>query len=173
MQIKTVHYERLFTLGNYQNEKIGFSADLHKHDNAEAVLGQLFGKVTESEHFLCIFRNAIDEEESMSQRIDRQKCRVANSEQQIQQMKISMTELAEKLQKGTGDVDDHLRHACSGTSLKGLTAQLNLERQQLRGLLAHEEKLTEFILEINSRIGTGNFSAIGLSIPRLKPSFED
>ena len=173
MQIKTVHYERLFTIGNYQNEKIGFSADLDKHDDAEAILGQLFGKVTESQHFLCIFRNAIDEEEYMSQRIDRQKARVANTEQQIQQMKISMTELAEKLQKGTGDVDDHLRHACTGTSLKDLTAQLNRERQQLRDLLAHEEKLTEFILEINSRIGTGNFSAIGLSIPRLKPSFED
>ncbi|KJH69390.1 hypothetical protein [Aliterella atlantica] len=48
MQIKTVHYSALLNLGNYSNEKIGFTAQLSEGESVEQVIEQLREKVKQN-----------------------------------------------------------------------------------------------------------------------------
>lgn len=48
MLIKTVHYSVLINLGNYNNEKIGFSAEVGEDETAEQVIEALRQKVKEN-----------------------------------------------------------------------------------------------------------------------------
>jgi hypothetical protein len=47
MEIKVVHYSAVVNLGNYQNEKIGFEAQLGQGESVEAVVEALRAKVRE------------------------------------------------------------------------------------------------------------------------------
>lgn len=48
MQIKTVHYSALLNLGNYSNEKIGFTAQISDDETVEDVIEQLREKVKQN-----------------------------------------------------------------------------------------------------------------------------
>ncbi len=47
MKIKTVHYSALINLGNYNNEKIGFTADIEENETVESTIEALRLKVKE------------------------------------------------------------------------------------------------------------------------------
>ena len=47
MQIKTVHAHFLISIGNYSNERIGFSVELEEGETAETVIPQLREKAKE------------------------------------------------------------------------------------------------------------------------------
>ncbi len=48
MEIKTVHYSALLNLGNYSNEKIGFTAQVNDGETVEQVIEQLREKVKQN-----------------------------------------------------------------------------------------------------------------------------
>lgn len=48
MQIKTIHYSALLNLGNYQNEKIGFTAEIGEDETVEQVIEALRQKVRDN-----------------------------------------------------------------------------------------------------------------------------
>jgi phosphotransacetylase len=48
MKIKTVEYSALINLGNYSNEKIGFTAELAEEETVEQVIESLRQKVREN-----------------------------------------------------------------------------------------------------------------------------
>ncbi len=48
MQIKTVHYSALINLGDYQNEKIGFTAELGENETVEQAIEALRQKVRDN-----------------------------------------------------------------------------------------------------------------------------
>lgn len=48
MQIRTVHYSALLNLGNYSNEKIGFTAQISEDETVEQVIEQLREKVKQN-----------------------------------------------------------------------------------------------------------------------------
>lgn len=47
MIIKTVHYSALLNLGNYNNERIGFTAQLEDGESPESAIDKLRSKVEE------------------------------------------------------------------------------------------------------------------------------
>lgn len=47
MKIKTVYYSALINLGNYSNEKIGFTADIEENETVESTIEALRLKVKE------------------------------------------------------------------------------------------------------------------------------
>lgn len=48
MLIKTIHYSALLNLGNYSNEKIGFTAEIKEDESVEQVIEALRQKVKEN-----------------------------------------------------------------------------------------------------------------------------
>lgn len=46
MKIKSVRYERLFNVGEYQNETIGFIADIEENEKPQSALAKLYDMVT-------------------------------------------------------------------------------------------------------------------------------
>mgnify|MGYP000486387203 CR=1 FL=1 len=62
MQIKTVHYSALINLGDYSNEKIGFTADIAEGETVEQVIEALRQKVKENggENAEKLYRNLYD-----------------------------------------------------------------------------------------------------------------
>ena len=56
MRIKEVIYHRLFNLENYQNEKIGFVAEVEEGEDENQVMAKLFFKVAQIELAFAKFR---------------------------------------------------------------------------------------------------------------------
>jgi len=56
LRVKSVKYERLFSFEKYNNERIGMEVEISEHDNAEAVLGELYFKILNIEKCLDLFR---------------------------------------------------------------------------------------------------------------------
>ena len=48
MKITTIHYSALLNLGNYSNEKIGFTAQIKEDESIEQVIEQLREKVNQN-----------------------------------------------------------------------------------------------------------------------------
>lgn len=61
MEIKTVSVDKLFSLGNYNNERISLTADISKGESAEGVVAQLFLKITSIEDVFSMYRIDLNE----------------------------------------------------------------------------------------------------------------
>lgn len=163
MEIKTVTYGRLFSLGNYHNERIEFTATLSPEDDAGKALGTLFKKVTDAEKLLSFYRQVLSHVESVLGEIAHVQLNIASQETQIAQTKISIQELTEKISKGEDDV--RLRHACNSTSLKDLEQQLQDWKDRLREALKRQTAIDGYLKKVEERIENGQFSTEGLEQP--------
>jgi chromosome segregation ATPase len=163
-RITEVRYEHLFTLGQYQNEKIGFSASVTKNENADQVLAALVLKVTEVEDCLEAYRMLSNEFDTCEHHVASTEKEIANREEEVARMKHTIDEIIALGDKV--DVDERLRHACDRQTYKA--SQENLVR--LKAQLAEATKaLTEASTkwaELKTRIKKGNFSLEGLDLPK-------
>jgi len=96
MKIKEVEYSRLFNLADYQNERIGFKAEITDSDcgpNAvNAAIGQLFFKVLEIEEIFQAYRNLLRE-------IDNLRASIRNKERHLQWLLDDLAELELRLKE--------------------------------------------------------------------------
>ena len=167
VKVTEVHYERLFSLEKYHNEKIGFSAAIGKDESADKILSELFFKIAEVEDALQGYRGLEQEIIHMEHNVRSSEATIASREEQIENMKHTIDELLAKGEQG--DVDARLRHACETQSYKGL--QEDLAKQKIE-LEEREKKLTALIkskAELQKRIKEGNFSLEGLEL--LQPTY--
>lgn len=165
-------YERLFSLTNYNNEKVAFTAELSEGENPHIVLAGLFQKVTEVHKFFEYLRTVLGYIETSRGRLAEYQHRITTTEQEIEKQKISIAELSEKLK--TGDLnDDRMRHACTGTSLKELTAQLEGWKKSLSAEAKHKTELENFLSELEKRTQAGNLTLKGLELPEMRTDMQD
>lgn len=111
-KIKTVTYERLYSLSNYNNEKISFTATVDDGENQDIVLGQLFHKAMEVHKFFAYYRSVFQDVDRVCGRVHDYEVRIINIEREIENQKVTIAELAESLKKG--EVTEKMRHACAG-----------------------------------------------------------
>lgn len=161
-----VRYSRLFSLGNYQNEKIGFGTEVDEKD-ADTTLGLFFMKVIGIEKMLQRYRGALNDCEMTASNLMHTKRNISQKEQQISDMKIKIGEIARKLEKGELDDDEvtdkRLRHACDARSLKQMKASLQDLWNRKDELEETLKKSYEISAEIENRIKAGNFSLDGIA----------
>jgi septal ring factor EnvC (AmiA/AmiB activator) len=172
-QIKTVTYERLFSLTNYNNEKISLTASLDDGvTNADKVLGSLFLKVTEIHKFFAYFRTVLGYIENCRSRLEDAKSRLANVERAITEQKITLAELQEHIKKG--DLDDaRMRHACAGSSLQTLNDDKRHAEEYLASELKREKELHSFIAELQKHVKDGNLTLEGIDCPSMRLDTQD
>ncbi|MEM3617282.1 MAG: hypothetical protein QXJ31_05150 [Candidatus Bathyarchaeia archaeon] len=77
MKIKEVRIEKLFSLENYNNERIGFVAEVEEGENADAVAGQLFLKIMNVEDCLQTYRDVLSDLLVASHREYETQCQIA------------------------------------------------------------------------------------------------
>lgn len=170
MEVSEVSYERLFSFERYNNERIGFRVKLDGEENADEAIGKLYLKVLAVEDCLQAYRQCLGDIESSEHQIERYQSEIVRFSGNIADMKISIKELVEKIEKGEDDA--RIRHACDARSLKSLENQLKVaqeflqkEKQKLNKLGKQREILVE-------RIKSGNFSLEGIDIKPHR-SYED
>jgi hypothetical protein len=59
MKVKEVYLEKLFSLEKYNNERIGFRAEVSENEDSDKVAGELFFKIMEIEDCLNVYRNVL------------------------------------------------------------------------------------------------------------------
>lgn len=169
MRIKEVRFEKLFSLAKYNNERIGFTAEIGKGDNPDKVVGQLHFKILDVEDCLCAYRRVINKIDYASEKFERTRSNLMDTEQRIKQTKIEIEELVE--QSRTGDVDARLKHACSGQSYKILCENLEAQKKQLEEANIQLKKLVSAKETLRGRIKNGNFSLEDVDIPKARSEF--
>ena len=70
MRVKEVVYSRLFTIGDFNNERIGFKVELDDNDDPERVLGLLVEKVLAIEDTLALYRELLRKVETYEKAIE-------------------------------------------------------------------------------------------------------
>ena len=170
MRIKEVQYQRLFTLGNYNNERIGFVAEVNENEDANKVLGELFFKVLDVEDCLETYRFLLRRIININEQIEHTERDIARTQSRIAELKVTIDELVEKIKKG--DYDARLRHACEPESLKTLNERLEDYKNLLEKQNRERKELQQKLNELAERIKNGNFSLEGLEIQRPKQDFD-
>lgn len=172
MKVSDVTYERLYSFGKYENERIRFNATLEDEDSPDVVIGALFFKVCDVEDCLAAFRHISDNIEVYQSRVAEYHNRSAQTSQRIAEMKVKIEEITTKLNKGERlGTDARLRHACDTESYEGLKKQL---AEQKTTLASYERKLKEAIESkdvLKQRIKEGNFSLDNINVPKERREF--
>jgi len=165
MKVKEVYFEKLFSLEKYNNERIGFRAEVSENDNADKVAGELFFKIMEIEDCLNVYRNVLIDIDYVGGNFEDKRHDITRIRNQMAQMKTTIEELARLGEKG--DVDAKLRHACETKSYKELSEQLQVSERQLEELDDKIKKLVAIKEDLRERIKKGNFSLDGINYPTI------
>ena len=155
MKVKEVQYQRLFTLGSYNNERIGFVAEVDGEEDAGKVLGELFFKVLDVEDCLEAYRRLLEEQNRIELKAKTVQQRIASLEKHISEMKITVDELVEKIK--TGDIDARLRHACETRSLKSLEEEKEENIKELKEITKEKNKIEKQLEVLRRNIKNGTF----------------
>jgi uncharacterized protein YaaN involved in tellurite resistance len=171
-KIRSVTYERLFTLTQYNNERISLTAEIEDKENPDIVFGKLFHKATQVHKFFAYYRSVLTQLDYAQEEIRRSESQLASIERGIEDQKISIAELTEKLKEGDLS-DERMRHACAGQSLKSLNEQLEREKHNLAGRFKRKAELETFLSEIDKRVKEGNLTLENLKLPSLRLDTQD
>lgn len=167
MKITEVSYGRLFTLGEYNNERIHLRAIVEEEEDPNEVAGKLFINVLLLEHVFEKYRQVLAQIPYLEGRIDSTKGNIEGLDHRIQKMKVDLADLDRQLKAG-GEIDDRLRHACSRQSLKELRENWKKDWEKLDILKEELEKAKLCQAMIHERINDGNFSIDDLDFPDIK-----
>jgi predicted RNase H-like nuclease (RuvC/YqgF family) len=163
MKIKEVYFEKLFSLEKYNNERIGFRAEVSENENPDKVAGELFFKIMEIEDCLNVYRNVLSDISFVASRFEEKRHDITRVKNEMVRMKTTIEELARLSEKG--DVDAKLRHACEAKSYKELSERLQEYEREIAELDGKHEKLVAIKVELQNRIKNGNFSLAGIEYP--------
>jgi len=166
MEITEVKFEKLFSLERYNNEKIGLTSSVSKADNPDQVMAELILRVLTIEDCLKLYRQLCETEQYYSNEVARWERQIEQTKSQIAEMKASIDTLAKKIEE-TGDVDDKLRHACSGRSYKTLQTDLQRYEDELSRAKGQVVKATNAREEMKQRIKVGKFTDKDLDLPKI------
>lgn len=97
MKIKEIRYERLFNLKGYNNERIGFTAELSEGDDENKALGELFFKTLEVEECLEAYRKLAELPEAYDRLIADEQRRITDLKTDIADMKMRLNEHRENI----------------------------------------------------------------------------
>ena len=153
MKVKEVQYQRLFTLGSYNNERIGFVAEVNGEEDAGKVLGELFFKVLDVEDCLEAYRRLLEDQNRIRYDVGSVRQRIARLDERI----AEMSELIEKIEKGEADDDAKLRFACETRSLKSLRGEREAKAKELKELIRQRDKIEKQLEVLRRNIKNGTF----------------
>jgi len=170
MPVKEVSYQRLFTLGNYNNEKIGIIATIGEGENPDKVIGQLCLKVFSIEEVLETYRDMVAEVFHCEEQVVRHQSLVETTENKIVKMKVDLAELGKAL-KEKREIDERLRHACSTQSYKSLKTTLETYKKDVEAWKKRLTKAKENQKILQQRIDEGNFTVEGMELGRKPKEF--
>lgn len=167
MKVERACYERLFSLPDYNNEKIRLEAQVGEGETGERVVGALFFKVLRIEECIEAYRSIHDRIAQVFDAKENQMDTIRHLETTIANMKVKIRELEKQISEG-GEIDAKLRHACSRQSYKGLSESLKEAQADLEELCKKEKLLGEARENLRNRLQNGEFSLEGLQIPKVK-----
>ncbi len=164
MKVKEVKFEKLFSLEKYNNERIGFVAEVEEGEDADKVVAELHFKILDIEDCLQAYRNILSDLDYAAERFQDEQWQVKSLEKEIADMKVRIEEISERLARGELSVDDKLRHACDRQSYRDMQEQLERHKETLKKWDEKVEQLTKAKVELRERIKNGNFSLEGIEI---------
>lgn len=169
-RITEVRYSRLFSIGDYENEKISLAMEIAPEDTAQKRLGELFMEVIDIEKMLETYRKTLQNVENRWAYLENSKRYIARTEAQIENKKVKIHEIAELLKKQTINQDEaveqRLRNACDTRTLRDLKRQLEMHKERFEKNKSDLEEAQRIQGELEKRISAGNFSLEGIEKPK-------
>lgn len=164
MRVKEVRFEKLFSIGDFNNERIGFTVELAEDDDEKKVLGELYFRVVQIEECLQALRDI--EREVRSLEYEREDC-----ELRVKASRSCVEALEEKLRLIMESSDERLKGFYESELKKHESELMELKTREdeLRRINARLEELKRAREELKGRIRDGEFTLKGIPV---KPSRE-
>ena len=154
MKVKEVRVEKLFSLESYNNERIGFVAELSDAEDEGKVVAELFFKICQIEACLNAYRY-----------IARSHCLALETYRSdrlaVDQLKREAEELKAELEKTA----DELERVQKLIRLKRLTEDLKAREERLARAEEELSRLERAREELKRRIKNGEYTLEGLGVP--------
>ena len=96
MRIKEVVYSRLFNIGDYSNERIGFKAVIEEGDNPEQVLAELAERVLAFEESLAYYRELLRKKMDSAGLVEAHERKLENLYKKLAKLEIERVKLDEE-----------------------------------------------------------------------------
>ena len=152
MRVRSVKYERLFSFEKYNNERIGMEIELSEHDDAAAVLGELYFKILNIEKSLELFRFFQEKFETIVGRIE---SRNRRRKELLEDIRITEKEL-EKI-KQIQDETERARRLCNLRDIKDLRRRLVEVEEEIEELEELRDKTRKALNDLEKMIKAGQF----------------
>jgi len=165
MKIKTVEYARLFSLPNYQNVRIGFTAEVEDGEEVSAIgrLAELVDKAYAVIDFINDLRSAMEKAGEEEAHLIHQ---VEESRESVERLKKRLEEAMKQLEKvKSGEVQE----ASLVCEVPTIRRQLETEEEFLR---KNEDALSK-LAEINKKAHTLYFTLLEKLKKGELPSIDD
>ena len=152
MKVKEVVYSRLFNIGDYSNERIGFKAEIEDGENPEQVIGQLMERVLVIEESLALYRELLRKRENY------ERC-VESSERDLERAYEKLAKLEAERIKLDEEKDERAR--CRLISIedeiKDTLERIKTIKESLRGYAQKHNEALKLLREVRERIIRGEF----------------
>jgi len=156
MKIREIEYSRLFNLTNYQNERIGFKAEITDSEDPNAVIGQLFFKVLEIERIFQRYRDLLREISYTEDHIDELERRIEHYNNEIAELERRLTEYKERKDIRQCMIVD------TAELLENTKERLENAKFELQNTVKQLEDLRKKRRELEQLIKAGNFDFEGV-----------
>jgi hypothetical protein len=154
MKIKEVIYQRLFNLANFNNEKIGFTAEIAENDSEDQVMAELFFKVLKIERTFEKYRLLETELEVTKSELRELKSRLSWAFERLAQLEAERAEIDQDERKRCRvfDIEEQIKREIE-----------NIER--IKGQISRKAEKHNRIIDklkiLEDAIKAGNFDEVG------------
>ena len=160
--MKEVEYSRLFNIGDYSNERIGFRVEISEGEKPEIVIGNLFMRVLEIEDGLSRYREVLRD-------LSNADSNIKSWTYQLEQALIRMADLEKSLieMEESDEADDFCRIKSVREQMERELKNIERAKEKIREFVREYNRLKKEVEEIKQAISTGDFAKLAKERPYL------
>ena len=152
MRVKEVVYSRLFNIGDYSNERIGFKAEIEDGETPEQVIGQLVERVLAIEESLTLYRDLLRKRADYEGRVEATERDLERAYEKLAGLEAERIKLDEEVDERARcrliSVEDEIKR-----TLEGIESIKN----SLRGYAQKHNEVLRLLKVVREQIVRGEF----------------
>jgi len=152
LRVKEVVYSRLFNIGDYSNERIGFKAEIEDGETPEQVIGQLVERVLAIEESLTLYRDLLRKRADYEGRVEATERDLERAYEKLAGLEAERIKLDEEVDERARcrliSVEDEIKR-----TLEGIESIKN----SLRGYAQKHNEVLRLLKVVREQIVRGEF----------------
>ena len=155
MRVKEVVYSRLFNIGDYSNERIGFKVEVEEGESPEEVVTKLAEKVIILEQNLALYRELQGQVGNLKRKVDYRSEDLEELYKRLAELEIERAKIDE-----AKDEKERCRIISIEEEIKDVLDRIENKKEELRAVVKSYNEVLEKFNELEKKILSGQIEKI-------------